>query len=79
VNQIGATEAIAQMAARGVIKGCDPAAGLFCPTDPTLRAQMAVLIVRAMGCGGENPANPFSDRNGVDDELWRAIAGHGGA
>ncbi len=73
-DKTGATEAIAQLAARGVVKGCDPAAVLFCPTDPTLRAQMAVLIVRAMGWGGENPANPFSDRSGVDDELWRAIA-----
>jgi len=73
-DKTGATEAIAQLAARGVIKGCDPAAGLFCPTDPTLRAQMAVLIVRAMDWGGENPANPFSDRNRVDDELWRAVA-----
>ena len=76
----GATEAIGQLAARGVIKGCDPETGLFCPADNTLRAQMAALIVRAMGWGGENPANPFGDREGVDDELWRAIAilaGHG--
>jgi hypothetical protein len=73
-DQTGATEAIAQLAARGIIRGCDPAAGLFCPTDTTLRAQMAALIVRAMGWGGENPANPFTDRAGVDDELWRAIA-----
>ena len=73
-GQTGATEAIAQLAARGIIKGCDQAANLFCPTDPTLRAQMAALIVRAMGWGDEDPANPFPDRNGVDDELWRAIA-----
>jgi len=73
-DKTGATEAIAQLAARGIIKGCDPAAGFFCPTDPTLRAQMAALIVRAMGWGGENPPSPFSDRMGVDDELWRAIA-----
>lgn len=73
-SQTGATEAIAQLAARGIIKGCDPAANLFCPNDPTLRAQMAALIVRALGWGGENPANPFPDRNGVDDELWQAIA-----
>ena len=73
-SQTGATEAIAQLAARGIIKGCDPDAKLFCPTDPTLRAQMAALIVRAMGWGNEHPANPFPDRNGVDDELWQAIA-----
>ncbi len=70
----GSTEAIAQLAARGIIKGCDPAAALFCPTDPTLRAQMAALIVRALGWGGETPTNPFTDRDGVDDELWQAIA-----
>ena len=73
-SDTGAAEAIAQLAARGIIKGCDPAANLFCPADPTLRAQMAALIVRAMGWSGQNPANPFSDRDGVDDELWRSIA-----
>jgi hypothetical protein len=44
-----ATEAIAQLAARGIIKGCDSATKAFCPTDSTLRAQMAALIVRTMG------------------------------
>ena len=73
-SDTGAVEAIAQLAARGIIRGCDPDAGLFCPSDPTLRAQMAALIVRAMGWGGENPANPFSDRNGVDEQLWRSVA-----
>ena len=79
----GATEPIAQLAARGIIKGCDQAASppLFCPTEPTLRAQMAALIVRAMGWGGQKPAaNAFTDRNGVDDELWQDIgilAAHG--
>ncbi len=74
--QTGATVAIGELAARGVIKGCDQAATppLFCPTDPTLRAQMAVLIVRALGWGGEDPTNLFPDRNGVDDELWRSVA-----
>ena len=72
----GATEQIAQLAARGIIKGCDQSVAppLFCPTDPTLRAQMAALLVRTMGWGGERPANPFTDRDGVDDELWQAIA-----
>ena len=72
-DKTGATEAIAQLAARGVIKGCDQAANRFCPTDPTLRAQMAVLIVRALGWGGAPSSNPFTDRNGVDDELWNAV------
>lgn len=72
----GATEAIARLAARGIIKGCDQAANppLFCPTAPTLRAQMAALIVRAMGWSGETPGNPFPDQNGVDNELWQAVA-----
>ncbi len=72
-DKTGATEAIAQLEARDIIKGCDADANRFCPTDPTLRAQMAVLIVRAMGWSGETPTKGFGDRNGVDDELWQAI------
>ncbi len=68
----GATEAIVQLAVRGIIRGY--ADGRFGPNDSTLRAQMAALIVRAMGWGGESANNPFADRRGVDDELWRAIA-----
>jgi hypothetical protein len=43
-------DAVAQLAARGVINGGDAAATppLFCPDAPTLRAQMAALFVRAM-------------------------------
>jgi hypothetical protein len=74
--------AIEALAARGVIKGCDQTTSppRFCPTEPTLRAQMAALIVRAMGWSGETPDNPFSDKcspanpaNCVDDELWNAV------
>jgi len=65
--------AVAQLAARGIAQGCDPEAGHFCPTDDALRAQMAALIVRAMGWGGESAPTPFSDRGGVDDELWADI------
>lgn len=72
-DKTGATEAIAQLAARDIIQGCDPEANLFCPTRSTLRAEMAVMLVRAMGWGGETPTKSFSDRNGVDDELWRAV------
>jgi len=72
-DKTGATEAIAELEARDIIKGCDATANRFCPTDPTLRAQMAVLIVRAMGWTGESPTKTFSDRNGVDDELWQAV------
>ncbi len=68
----GAVEPIAQLAARGVIRGYED--GTFGPADPTLRSQMAALIVRAMGWGGEAATNPFADRDGVDDELWQAVA-----
>jgi hypothetical protein len=77
-----ACTAIEALATRGVIKGCDQAAvpPLFCPLQPTLRAQMAALIVRAMAWGSETPANLFSDKcdplntaNCVDDELWNAV------
>lgn len=69
-------QAIRELAARGIIKGCTQPdqAPLFCPDELTLRTHMAALIVRAMDWGGANPANPFTDRNGVDDELWRAVA-----
>lgn len=73
--------AVAQLAARGIVQGCDPGAGRFCPTDDALRAQMAALLVRAMGWSGERAiTNPFTDRDGVDDELWADIgilASHG--
>jgi hypothetical protein len=73
-----ATEAITQLAARGIIKGY--ADGSFGPQDAILRAQMAALIGRAMNYG-DSPANPFTDRcdpanpaNCVDDELWNRVA-----
>ncbi len=72
--------AVTQLAARGIIKGCDQAATppLFCPGDPTLRAQMAALIARAVGWDAEDHANTFSDRclapgNCIDDALWRNV------
>jgi subtilisin family serine protease len=65
--------AIEALAARRIIRGCDQTAGLFCPDDSTLRAQMAALIVRTMGWGGEAASNPFPDRGLVDDELWRSV------
>jgi hypothetical protein len=67
-----AAEAIGQLAARGVVRGY--ADGRFGPEDPILRAQMAALIVRAQGWGASAPASSFPDREGVDDELWRAVA-----
>ncbi len=67
-----ALSAIQQLAARDIIKGYGD--GRFGPNDQIIRAQMAVLIVRTMAWGGEQPANPFIDRNGVDAELWNAVA-----
>jgi hypothetical protein len=63
--------AAAQLAARGIVQGYGD--GTFGPTDDALRAQIAALLVRAMGWTGESAPVPFSDRNGVDDELWAAI------
>jgi len=65
-------EAITQLAARGIVRGYEN--GDFGSNDTTLRAQMAALIVRAMGWESENQPNPFGDRNGVDDGLWRSVA-----
>jgi alpha-tubulin suppressor-like RCC1 family protein len=72
-----AADAIAQLAARGIINGCDATATppLFCPNDFTLRAQMAALIVRAIpGWSAETYPNTFTDQGQVDDELWRRVA-----
>jgi hypothetical protein len=52
-------EAVAQLAARGIIKGYGD--GRFGP------------ICRAVGWDAESWPNPFRDRNGVDDDLWRNI------
>lgn len=64
-------EAISELAARGVIQGYGD--GTFGPGDISLRAQMAALIVRALGWSGETATNPFPDRGPVDDELWAAV------
>lgn len=67
-----AADPIAQLAARGIIKGYGD--GAYGPADPILRAQMAALIVRALGWdGAAGGPTPFDDRDGVDTELWRAI------
>ncbi len=70
-------EAIAQLAARGIVRGY--ADGTFGPRDTLVRCQLAALLVRAMGWSDETASTPFTDRAGVDDELWRAVgilAGH---
>ena len=69
-----AAAAVAQLAARGIIKGYGD--GRFGPDDPVLRAQMAALIVRAFGWDTVSPnrALPFSDLGEIDPELQRAVA-----
>lgn len=64
-------EAISQLAARKIVRGYPD--GTFRQHDTILRAHMAALIGRAMGWEGEDHGNPFGDRGGVDDELWRAV------
>lgn len=64
-------EAISQLGARQIVHGY--ANGDYGPYGTTLRAQMAALIVRAMGWDAESYATPFNDRNDVDDGLWRSI------
>jgi len=79
-----AYEAISQLAARGIIHGYQD--GTFGPGDPTLRAQMAALIARAIpsvpqsgpGIGPltwavEAHGNPFTDQGVVDADLWRNV------
>ena len=79
-----AYEAISQLAARGIIHGYQ--GGTFGPADPTLRAQMAALIARAIpsdthsgpGIGPqtwalEDHSNPFTDQGVVDNALWRNV------
>lgn len=79
-----AYDAIRQFAARGIIKGYEN--GTFGPGDPTLRAQLAALIARAIpsnaqsapGIGPqtwalEDHGNNFPDRGQVDADLWRNV------
>ncbi len=67
-----ASGAIGELAARGIVRGYDD--GSFGPADHILRAQMAGMIVRALGWDG-TPGGParFADRDEVDGELWRAV------
>ena len=67
-----AYEATRQLGARGLVKGYGD--GRYGPDDQLLRAQVAVLLVRAMGWSDEQHANPFTDGNGIDGELWAAVA-----
>jgi subtilisin family serine protease len=64
-------EAIAQLAARGIARGYGD--GRYGPADPILRAQIAGLLIRAMGWQTETHPNPFSDQGPVDSDLWAAV------
>jgi uncharacterized repeat protein (TIGR02543 family) len=64
--------AIAQLAARNVIRGYQN--GNFGPADITVRAQMAAMIVRALGWEGQIAPNPFPDQGPVDPDLWNDVA-----
>jgi hypothetical protein len=77
-----AAAAINQLVLQGVIQGYGD--GTFGPADPTLRAQMAAMIARAMGWDAEDHGNPFPDqcdpqgpydpnKNCVDPALWRNV------
>ncbi len=64
--------AVSDLAAEGIVRGYGD--GRFGAGDISLRAQIAALIVRALGWQNETVPNPFPDRGPVDDELWAAVA-----
>jgi hypothetical protein len=76
-------EAIANLAARGIIFGSDNPSGpgkCYRPGDEIIRAETAGLIARAFGWDQETHPNPFPDRcdpsnpaNCIDDELWNDV------
>lgn len=70
-----AYQSITHLVSYGIIHGYGD--GTFGPTDTVLRCQMAALICRAMGWDQEDHAAQgyptFTDRDGVDDSLWRNI------
>lgn len=68
-DQIG--EATLQLAARDIVRGYGD--GTYGPSDTVLRAQVAGLIVRAMGWEGEGHPSTFSDQGTVDNDLWAAV------
>ncbi len=67
--------AVAQLAARGVICGCDPPDyAHYCPGDITNREQMATLIVRAIPGWADEDGQPTFGDNTADAELMRRVA-----
>ncbi len=74
--------AVEQLGAHGVIRGygqegctaLERSYPCFGPDQTNLRAQMAALIVRAMGWSDESAINPFTDGGEIAGELWDAVA-----
>ncbi len=64
-------EAVRQLAARGVVHGYSD--GRFGADDPLLRAQTAVVLVRAMALPSRAGVRDFSDRGSTDEETWAAV------
>ncbi len=63
---------IEALAAHGLVTGCDPEAGLFCPADLLPRATAASLIARTLQVEVEDlPRQSFSD---VSEAAWYADA-----
>ncbi len=63
--------AVAELASRGIIRGYPD--GRFYPEVIVERRHAAVTLVRAMGQGGRAPASDFPDRDGTDEESWKAV------
>lgn len=64
--------ALRQLSGRSVLLGYGD--GRVGAADPVERAQVAALLVRAMGWSGEQHTNPFIDRGWVGNDLWNAVA-----
>lgn len=66
------------LAEQRIVAGYTPVR--FAPDDLVSRAQVAALICRLLGWAAEVWPNPFPDRDGLIDELWRnvgTLAGRG--
>jgi hypothetical protein len=65
--------AIYALAQRGILNGYNDSSGRFGPLDPILRAQVAAVVVRALGWTGNQGHTNFSDQGTVDNELWNSV------
>ena len=70
-------DAINQLAAAGITKGCNPPTNnLFCPEDPVTRGQMAAFLTRALDLPATSEA-PFVDAGGVFADAINQLAAAG--